>query len=543
MTTIPIDAAIRLHRAQARPGDPRRLNLFAGRALGEREFERLQDYVDDRVEPLLAALGPGIVQGLELRSDGAGRDLVLHVQPGLGVAGSGALVRLPDVLVQRWPDLAAQAERDLDRPLADGLYRLTLHHGVEAIDAALAGEPATRTEPDPLREAYLESVTLLGLQPAAASPRWLAFPRERAVNRLLARHATQPPYAADDGSVAIGLVKVVGGLPEWVDAFGGRWLAGPDSGARALLAHARVVLAERQAQWQAIEARPGGTLAVLPLDAMLGLDHLPAAVPLPARLLPDPAAARPALAFNPVDLQVDLVPVPASAASGVIESELARGTIALRPGARERIRLLLAVADMDYRADLLDLPARERALEERLFLLGMAARQAWLAWRQQWQRLFQGASADGLRAAAAVPPLLDAVPAPPEPATVRDTLVARRSRRGLGKPLPEPYASHVREPYPPPAGYTPVVIVDLPGPGVLARIEAERAAIAAVEAALEQSFALLNEVGDYLGLQRQHFDVISASFSSLGDGVPGDGSGAKTLRWVSQLQYSAVKAG
>jgi len=533
-----IDTPIRLHRPEARAGDPRRLNLFAGLALDERRFELLQAYADDRIEPLLAALGPGIVQGLELRTDGSGRDLVLHVQPGLGVAGTGALIRLPDMLVQRWPDLAAQAVRDLDRPLADGLYRLTLRHGVEAIDAAAADEPATRTEPDPLREAYLESVTLLGLQPADASPRWLGWPRERAANRVLARHVSKPPYEASDATVSIGLVKVVGGMPAWVDMLAGRWLAGPDSGARALLAHAQQVLAARQAEWQAIESRTGGSVPIAPLNSLLGVDHLPAAVPLPARLLPQPAAARPALAFQPADLRIDLMPVPASAMSGVIASELPRGTVSLTPGARERIRLMLAVTDADYRPDLLDLPARERALEDRLFWLGLAASTAYNAWRVQWQDLYRGGSANGQKEAGA-PVFIDTNKAPLDPEQVRTALVTRRERKDPGKPLPEPYASHVRVPYPPPAGYQPVAIADAVGASLLARLEAERLAIANLEDVLEQSFKLLNEVNDFLGLQRQHFDVISASFSSLGGGVPGDGSGAKSVRWVSQLKYAA----
>ena len=39
--------SIRLHEPQRRPDDPRRINLFPGRALGEREFERLQAYVPE----------------------------------------------------------------------------------------------------------------------------------------------------------------------------------------------------------------------------------------------------------------------------------------------------------------------------------------------------------------------------------------------------------------------------------------------------------------------------------------------------------------
>jgi len=538
-----MDTPIRLHSPQARPGDPRRLNLFAGRALGERDFERLQAYVDDRVQPLLAALGPGIVQGLELQAEGAGPDLRLSLQPGLGVAGNGTLVRLSQALQQSWPDLAAQATRDADlaagTPLRDGFYLITLRSGVEAIDDASPDEAANRTEPDPLREAYLETVSLLGLQPAPASPRWLGWPRARAANRMLARFAQQSPYASDGYTVALALVNLQAGLPVWIDPLAGRWLAIADSGAQALRTHTLQVLRDWQQATAQLQAPP------LPatLDVLLGIDHLPAATPLPAGLLPDPAAAQPRLGFVPADLQVELAPVPASAVSGVLASELGRGSIALQPGARGRMRLLLAVADLDYRPDLLDLPARDMALEERLFRLGRAARLAYLDWRLQWQRLYDRASNASL-AAAQAPAFSNT--APPEPDAVRTRLLERRRAQmpvnadGSAAPLPEPYASHLLQPYPGPAGHATVPITDWPDLSLLARLDTERDAIQQLERILEESFKLLNEANDYLGLQRQQFDALSASFSALAGGAPGDGSGAQTLRWVSQLKFSAA---
>jgi len=538
-----MDTPIRLHSPQARPGDPRRLNLFAGRALGERDFERLQAYVDDRVQPLLAALGPGIVQGLELQAEGAGPDLRLSLQPGLGVAGNGTLVRLSQALQQSWPDLAAQATRDADlaagTPLRDGFYLITLRSGVEAIDDASPDEAANRTEPDPLREAYLETVSLLGLQPAPASPRWLGWPRARAANRMLARFAQQSPYASDGYTVALALVNLQAGLPVWIDPLAGRWLAIADSGAQALRTHTLQVLRDWQQATAQLQAPP------LPatLDVLLGIDHLPAATPLPAGLLPDPAAAQPRLGFVPADLQVELAPVPASAVSGVLASELGRGSIALQPGARGRMRLLLAVADPDYRPDLLDLPARDMALEERLFRLGRAARLAYLDWRLQWQRLYDRASNASL-AAAQAPAFSNT--APPEPDAVRTRLLERRralmpvNADGSAAPLPEPYASHLLQPYPGPAGHATVPITDWPDLSLLARLDTERDAIQQLERILEESFKLLNEANDYLGLQRQQFDALSASFSALAGGAPGDGSGAQTLRWVSQLKFSAA---
>jgi len=538
-----MDTPIRLHSPQARPGDPRRLNLFAGRALGERDLERLQAYVDDRVQPLLAALGPGIVQGLELQAEGAGPDLRLNLQPGLGVAGNGTLVRLSQALQQSWPDLAAQATRDADlaagTPLRDGFYLITLRSGVEAIDDASPDEAANRTEPDPLREAYLETVSLLGLQPAPASPRWLEWPRARAANRMLARFAQQSPYASDGYTVALALVNLQAGLPVWIDPLAGRWLAIADSGAQALRTHTLQVLRDWQQATAQLQAPP------LPatLDVLLGIDHLPAATPLPAGLLPDPAAAQPRLGFVPADLQVELAPVPASAVSGVLASELGRGSIALQPGARGRMRLLLAVADLDYRPDLLDLPARDMALEERLFRLGRAARLAYLDWRLQWQRLYDRASNASL-AAAQAPAFSNT--APPEPDAVRTRLLERRralmpvNADGSAAPLPEPYASHLLQPYPGPAGHATVPITDWPDLSLLARLDTERDAIQQLERILEESFKLLNEANDYLGLQRQQFDALSASFSALAGGAPGDGSGAQTLRWVSQLKFSAA---
>ena len=541
-----MDTPILLHSPQARPGDPRRLHLFAGRALGERDFERLQAYVDDRVQPLLAALGPGIVHGLALQADGAGRDLRLNLQPGLGVAGNGTLVRLTQALQQSWPDLAAQAARDADQgadtPLRDGFYLITLRSGVEAIDGAGSDEAATRGEPDPLREAYLETVSLLGLQPAPASPRWLGWPRARAANRMLARFTQQSPYASDGQTVALALVKVQATLPVWIDPLAGRWLATPDSGAEALRAHTLQVLhAWQQATAQLEAPRPPATL-----DLLLGIDHLPAATPLPATLLTDPAAAQPTLGFLPADLQVELAPVPASAISGVLASELGRGSIALQPGARGRMRLLLAVADLDYRPDLLDLPARDLALEERLFRLGRAARLAYLDWRLQWQLLYHGVGATALAAAQA--PAFNNT-APPEPESARTRLVERRRALmpappdGPLAPLPEPYASHLLQPYPGTAGHAPVPITDRSDVSLLAQLEAEREAIRQLEGVLEESFKLLNEVNDYLGLQRQQFDALSASFSALAGGAPGDGSGAQTLRWVSQLKFAIPTTG
>ncbi len=75
--------------------DLERLNLFAGRHMGEEEFDRQQAYADRRMLPLVAGFYPGIVHGLEVRASnlsniGDG----FTVSPGLAVAGNGQTLGL-----------------------------------------------------------------------------------------------------------------------------------------------------------------------------------------------------------------------------------------------------------------------------------------------------------------------------------------------------------------------------------------------------------------------------------------------------------------
>ncbi|HJV28324.1 MAG TPA: hypothetical protein VJ673_21790 [Aromatoleum sp.] len=540
---VPVD--IRLHEPEKRPDDPRRLNLFAGRALGEREFERLQAYVDDRVAPLLASLEPGIVEGLPCAFFGTGADTRVRVQPGLAVGAAGQLIRLFYPLDQAWTDLAAQAERDQDTPLRDGLFLVTIRSAVEPIDDPTDQEPCTRTEPDPLRERRIETVSLLGLQRIAGSPRLMAMPQPQAANRIGARLLRESPFRADSGAVPLGLVKVVGKLPVWFDPLAGRLLAEPGAAAHTLLAQTVAALEA----WQRDHPAPLPNVPTQTLAELLGLDYLPAAGPLPAALLRDPAGKTPTLAFLPADLQVELAPVPASTVEGVVADELSRGSVDLIHGLGERIRLLLAIPDLDYRRDLFDLPQRDTQLEDELFRRGEAAARAFQAWKQQWFALFHGLTPEQLKALRA--PMLRAI-APRDPDLYRDDLVtARRATLAPATgpifttaavalptaPLPEPYASHVADRHPPPPGYSPVEDSQPGDPGLFRQREDLREDIRHLEAALDQSFRLLEEVNDFLGLQRQQLDTLTVSLSTLAGGVPGDGLGAKLVRWTTKAQF------
>jgi hypothetical protein len=547
LTLLPrVPVEIRLHEPETRPDDPRRLNLFPGRALGEREFERLQAYVDDRVAPLLASLAPGIVESLPCTFFGSGADTRVRVQTGLAVGAAGQLIRLFYPIDQSWTDLAAQAERDQDTPLRDGLYLVTIRSAVEPIDDPTNQEPCTRSEPDPLRERRIETVCLLGLQRISGSPRLMAMPWQRAANRIGARLLRESPFREDSGAVPLGLVKVVGKLPVWFDPRAGRLLAEPDAAAHTLLAHTVAALET----WQREHPAPLPNVATQTLAELLGLDYLPAAGPLPAALLRDPAGKTPTLAFLPADLQVELAPVPANTIEGVVADELARGTVDLIHGLGERIRLLLAIPDLDYRRDLFDLPQRDTRLEDELFRRAETATRAWQAWKAQWYALFHGLTAQQLQALRA--PLLIAT-APPDPEQYRMKLVTDRSKTLPPAPaimtihlaaavanrveLPEPYASHLAEPHPAPEDYD-VVPDTQPGDnGLFRQREDLRADIRHLEAALDKSFRLLDEVNDFLGLQRQQLDALTVSFSALAGGVPGDGLGAKLVRWTTKANF------
>lgn len=550
LTLLPrVPVEIRLHDPETRPDDPRRLNLFPGRALGEREFERLQAYVDDRIAPLLASLEPGIVEGLPCAFLGTGADTRVRVQPGLAVGAAGQLIRLFYPLDQAWTDLAAQAERDQDAPLRDGLFLVTLRSAVEPIDDPTEQEPCTRTESDPLRERRIETVCLLGLQRIAGSPRLMAMPQRQAANRIGARLLRESPFREDSGAVPLGLVKVVGKLPVWFDPLAGRLLAEPDAAAHTLLAQTVAALEA----WQREHRDPLPNVPTQTLPELLGLDYLPAAGPLPAALLRNPAGKTPTLAFLPADLQVELAPVPANTIEGVVADELARGTVDLIHGLGERIRLLLAIPDLDYRRDLFDLPQRDTKLEDELFRRAEAATRAYQTWKAQWFALFHGLSAQQLKALR-VPALI--TQAPPDPEQYRLKLVVDRAKTlptapagvtahlvthvaaTTGTPtLPEPYASHVAEPHPAPEDYD-VVPDTQPGDnGLLRQREDLRADIRHLEAALDKSFRLLEEVNDFLGLQRQQLDALTVSFSALAGGVPGDGLGAKLVRWTTKATF------
>jgi len=327
--------------------------------------------------------------------------------------------------------------------------------------------------------------------------------------------------------VPVALVKVIDKTPEWLDPVAGRFSSEPDAAYRTFLAHSITVLE----QWMASHNKGDAHAS---LAAQFGVDYLPAAGPLPAVLVEGPASKVPKLAFQPADLQVEMTPIPASTVGSVIDRELPRGVIDLVHGLGDRIRLLLAIPDLDYRPNLMDLPQRDTALEDELFHREEAASLAWKEWWRQWQLLFGGLATDGLKMAQAS----TLVDRPRDAATFRNDLVAQR-RLTLGDdslPLPEPYASHLLAPHAV-SGSAKVEAPVAPAEQLLQQRGDLRSSIQTLEADLDESYRLLNEMNDYLGLQRQQLDSLTVSFSALAGGVAGDGSGSSMMRWNGSAAF------
>ena len=555
-------ASIHVESPQAGPDDPRRLNLFPGLALPEQAFRKLQDYTDDRMAPLAGRLQPGILAGFEVSLEEAARAPRLRFRPGRGVTGAGQLVRLYTPLVMAWSDLLTLAERDRgNAPLKDGLYLLTLRSVVEEVDALDTRSPAIRTETDPTRERRLEVVTLPGLVELSRSPRLLSLPQQETVNRLSVGFLDASPFTLAVGAVPVGMVKVADRQLAWLESVGGRFMAEADAPHRTFLAHTLSVL---QAGLQPLgsDASPAGFL----LTERLGLSYLPAAGALPPALLRNPADHPPQLDFNPSDLGIDLIPVPANTVEGIIAEELSRGYVDLLHPRRDRLRLMLAIPDLDYRPDLLDLPLRDVRAEATLcerFDTAEAARQAW---RNQWQKVFgnlapvelldtllQGTQPRLPGDVADQEPVAAELARPERSATrarveeVRPPVspdAFRGARRSLlvdafsaGKMADDPV--FWLDDHPPRYEAVPAALPETDTTDGLLRQRADlRAQIKDMQTRLETSYKLLNELNDYLGLQRQHFDALTVSFSALAGGVAGDGSGLKVMRWTNAASYT-----
>lgn len=573
---------IRLHPPV--PMSPRleRLRLFPGRHLGEDELDRMQAYADERLAPLLSTIRPGIVRGLglDLPASGPGDIGVpgegLAVRPGLAVAADGRPVGLFYEIRATWQALVdawLQESRAMD---AAGVYYLILRRGTGVVDADIGIDPCRRAEADPLRDTRLETLGTLALRALALAPEAIAtLTPAQIANRVAALNA-DGAFLTDLGqAVPLALLAVSRVEPppegdafayrvDWVSQAAGRYLSVPDSGYQVLLAQVQEAFQDALVEADSMAGAPGAPESLAErLEQALRLDYLPAAGVLPSVLLRDPDGRRPGIPWLPAHLGVDMVPVPEESVPELIERHLPRRPVSLAGATGERLRLLLAVNEPDYRPDLLDFPEIDTALTSDLYRYYIRAYQAWVDWRREFDGLYGLLGTDLMTPDQVRALALPAPKAPPElPAHfyarfITDAVAALPQVDGQA---PDPYGQYPICPPAPPSFYTDWAAQPVPpcedGPpqpppvpaptddGLVIRYRLTQLEMEGLDSRIRVLRGRVEKTRDYLLLQRQQLDSQTISLAALGGGVAGDGSGLQVARWLpfTQLKLASQPA-
>lgn len=619
-----MNKSIRLHAAVS-DHSSQRLNAFPGRNLSEHAFDLMQVHIDQRIDPLLGNGYPGILEGLQLRSHHAGKQLQLHVQPGTAVGADGRAIRVFFPIELDWEALLnAHRHANADPEVRlHGLYFLTVRRMVGRVEDSPQARPCTRNQVDPLRDSRVETYATLDLQYITSLQSLMDMSQQRAVNRLCVRFLNEPIFDLDSGAVPLAIACIDNDTPQWIDTLGGHFLAQPDAAYHAFAAHWEGVLqalTEAQPEPVAKKAlslagnilsrRRTATLtgnpgvvdlagirhplfgALQPADSLevsemplkevsalsntlrdlLGVDYMPAAGRFPDTLLGDIAGhqtgetaedwALPELLFDARDLQVEMLPVPASTAFGVIHRELPRGALDLVHYQGDRLRIMVAVEDRDYRPDLMDLPEVDLDLIDDLFERAQNAIETEHDWatahRELYNNLDSGLVVDGeitdealallkntyLVAGYSITgspdyPALDedqreqlGIPAAIGNALKPAQFFADLSKQGSSRP----YTNTIPTP---PDGYDLPTFEPSTEDGLYRQSADLATQIEQLEESLEQGHDLIDELNDFLSIQRQHLDAITTNFAALAGGVAGDGSGLRLMRWNGALNFIA----
>ncbi|MEJ2432273.1 MAG: hypothetical protein P8Y53_03590 [Pseudolabrys sp.] len=570
---------IHLHTPLATNADLRRLHLFPGRHLGEVELDQAQHYADARLAHVLAGARAGILHGLEVQETELGTEGPgIVVQPGAALGADGRTLGLAMALRETWAALLDAYRQDSGTTDLSGFYYLVLRRGTKDLDYSVDVDACRRTVADPYRDTRLVAIGTVALQRLAVDDTLLTMVPQRAANLICAAQFGASVFDESTGEVPLGLLAVrdaSGAAIAWFNMPAGRYLAAANAAQRVLAA--QVDAASAEVARAALTADDGAGFAAHFADH-IALSYLPGAGALPLQLLRNPAGLatdppqeHPALAWPPVSGGVDMVPIASSQVGAVLARELARGPVHLgAPAAGDRLRLLLVVADRDYRVDLLDRPAPEAAIESDVYDYGRIAYQAWLNWAERFRRLYhlsgtEALSADAIDALG----LPDEIRAPQLPdgyfkgliqteMDLRGIDYTQTDANGNTTPKPIPFRAQVAEtplpeelPLPyrdgapdhpgdyqswlvngsPPTPATPTTN------GLLIQYAVMQVDIEAQQNRVQSLQSRLERARDYLLLQRQQLDAQTVSFASLAGGVAGDGSGLQITRW---LRYSKL---
>ena len=492
-----------------------------------------------------------------------------------------------DLLSSSFSYLSETADTPPRSDIKDGFYYLCLSRAVMRVDEGGNLSPCTRHELDSLRDSRIETITQLHLEPIEGLLPALSDTRLKACNYLLANQlsliSNQPIDSGlrAKGAIRVALLKINNQQLQWLDNLAGRYMSEKDSAYHCFARHweqhiARFGAADQQ------NALDNQTDTSHTLSDILGVRYMPSAGSFPAALISQLAGEpmrldqgefwqRPKLAFNARDLEIELVPIAANNVQAAIGRELNRSEIDLTGYKHHRIRLMVAVDEHAYRPDLMALPQVNQPLVQALETRFSQSMSDYNAWANQFDQLYKGLDRDldqpttakfyrepialfnGIYQVAGpsgVYPKLsqylkkDSLKIPPfeiAPLGTAQCLSQLADMRAQqltdNQVLPRPYQLHQEIA----RAIETVTITEQRDTHLSAGLYRERAdieaEILALEQSLEESFDLIDEVNDFILLQRQHLDSISVSFASLAGGVPGDGSGLNLMRWSGNMKF------
>lgn len=207
--------------------DPKlsRTHYYDGRLLKASDLVRDQFYLDERLNEVGRVLGQGVVRGLQVTLN---PDRSLGIANGLAIAPSGRVLELEEKVerLNLTDDALINSNNPDYRSLAAGLYALVIRYAQKGVGSAEVFPKDLESQRGFHFNAYEEGVEfalqkltqplpLEQLQQMPADEVSL-YARAQLVRPLLVNNPGQP-VGLDENSVALGLLAVERGIPQWFD--------------------------------------------------------------------------------------------------------------------------------------------------------------------------------------------------------------------------------------------------------------------------------------------------------------------------------------
>lgn len=207
--------------------DPKlsRTHYYDGRLLKASDLTRDQFYLDERLNEVGRVLGQGVVRGLQVTLN---PDRSLTIATGLAIAPSGRVLELEQKVerLNLTDDALINSNNPNYRSLAAGLYALVIRYAQKGVGSAEVFPKDLESKRGFYFNAYEEGVEF-ALQKLAQplpqeqlqqmlSDEYSLYARAQLVRPLLVNNPGQP-VGLDENSVALGLLAVEQGVPQWFD--------------------------------------------------------------------------------------------------------------------------------------------------------------------------------------------------------------------------------------------------------------------------------------------------------------------------------------